>query len=183
MSSPTTVRVVEQTTTVRVVDNKPTVRIVAPGPPGPSGPVGPAGEGLTPGGSTGQHLAKVSATDFDAQWVSLNKLDRFEGSEITLTSNGQTGSVAHGLGTAIQVWGVLRNKAAEFGYNVGDEVNTYQYQNYGFAVGVQTWIRGSSVHYIVGQGGISVFDAGIDVGNGVKNVTLSSWKLVLRAFG
>lgn len=60
------VRVVEQNTSVHVVDSKPTVRIATPNFPGP---VGPAGEGLISGGLAGQHLAKVSTTDFDAQWV------------------------------------------------------------------------------------------------------------------
>lgn len=36
---------------------------------GPQGPEGPAGQGLIPGGTTGQVLAKKSNTDFDTEWV------------------------------------------------------------------------------------------------------------------
>lgn len=39
------------------------------GPEGPTGPQGPAGEGVSAGGTTGQVLAKASATDYDTEWV------------------------------------------------------------------------------------------------------------------
>ena len=39
------------------------------GPPGPDGEQGPAGEGVAPGGTTGQHLAKASDDDYDTEWV------------------------------------------------------------------------------------------------------------------
>jgi hypothetical protein len=38
------------------------------GPAGPTGPTGPAGPGVPAGGTTGQLLAKASATDFDVVW-------------------------------------------------------------------------------------------------------------------
>jgi hypothetical protein len=41
------------------------------GATGPQGPQGPAGEGVPSGGSTGQVLAKQSATDYDADWTTL----------------------------------------------------------------------------------------------------------------
>lgn len=39
------------------------------GPTGSTGPTGPAGLGVPPGGTTGQVLAKKTATDNDTQWV------------------------------------------------------------------------------------------------------------------
>jgi len=36
--------------------------------PGDTGPAGPTGPGVAEGGTTGQHLAKESATDFDTDW-------------------------------------------------------------------------------------------------------------------
>lgn len=41
----------------------------ADGVPGPVGPTGPPGPGVPPGGATGQQLAKASALDFDAVWI------------------------------------------------------------------------------------------------------------------
>lgn len=39
------------------------------GPTGPAGPLGPAGEGVAPGGTTGQILQKFSNSDYDTEWV------------------------------------------------------------------------------------------------------------------
>lgn len=39
------------------------------GATGATGPQGPAGEGVPAGGTTGQILAKASATDYDTEWV------------------------------------------------------------------------------------------------------------------
>src|SRR5262245_26333441 len=43
-----------------------------PGPPGADstvpGPIGPAGPGVPTGGSTGQVLSKINATDYATQW-------------------------------------------------------------------------------------------------------------------
>jgi hypothetical protein len=39
------------------------------GPQGPGGPTGPAGDNLPLGGTVGQYLAKASATNGDAEWV------------------------------------------------------------------------------------------------------------------
>lgn len=50
----------------------------SPGPAGPEGPEGPqgeagtpgaAGQGVPPGGSAGEVLAKASGTDYDTEWV------------------------------------------------------------------------------------------------------------------
>lgn len=40
-----------------------------PGPEGPEGPQGPPGEGVPPGGTTGQVLTKASNADFDDYWA------------------------------------------------------------------------------------------------------------------
>jgi len=37
--------------------------------PGPTGPAGLTGEGVPAGGTTGQVLAKINATDYNTQWV------------------------------------------------------------------------------------------------------------------
>lgn len=42
------------------------------GPAGLTGPVGPVGPGVPAGGSTGQILAKLSATNYDSAWVSAS---------------------------------------------------------------------------------------------------------------
>ena len=42
----------------------------APGAPGPRGPIGRTGQGVPTGGDPGQVLAKVSADDYDTEWVS-----------------------------------------------------------------------------------------------------------------
>ena len=47
----------------------------ATGPAGPEGPEGPVGEGVAPAGTTGQLLAKSSATDYDTEWVTPPTLD------------------------------------------------------------------------------------------------------------
>lgn len=38
---------------------------------GPAGPAGPAGPGVPTGGTTGQYLRKVSATNYDTEWATL----------------------------------------------------------------------------------------------------------------
>lgn len=68
---------VSNTVTVTEADNA--VTVTAPGPQGaqgtqgatgPTGPTGPAGEGVPTGGTTGQILAKASATNYDTEWTS-----------------------------------------------------------------------------------------------------------------
>src|SRR5215831_10166883 len=41
----------------------------AQGPMGSTGPQGPAGQGVPTGGTTGQVLSKINATDYNAQWT------------------------------------------------------------------------------------------------------------------
>lgn len=56
--------------TVRVVDVDVTVQVNGgPGPAGAAGPAGADGQGVPVGGTAGQVLAKVTATDFDTAWV------------------------------------------------------------------------------------------------------------------
>ena len=45
------------------------VAIVGALPAGPTGPIGPAGPGVAAGGTTGQALTKINATDFNTQWT------------------------------------------------------------------------------------------------------------------
>ena len=41
----------------------------ATGPTGPQGPQGPAGQGVPTGGTTGQVLSKINATNYNTEWV------------------------------------------------------------------------------------------------------------------
>ena len=41
----------------------------AQGPTGSTGPQGPAGQGVPTGGTTGQVLSKINATDYNTQWT------------------------------------------------------------------------------------------------------------------
>jgi hypothetical protein len=59
-----------------------------PGPPGADGATGPAGPGVAAGGTTGQILAKASATDYDTQWA-----DPAAGGGAVSSVDGQTGDV------------------------------------------------------------------------------------------
>jgi hypothetical protein len=59
-----------------VIENTVTRTVgLSPGPQGPegpagtTGPTGPAGEGVAPGGTTGQILSKFSNTDYATEWV------------------------------------------------------------------------------------------------------------------
>jgi len=45
-----------------------TLALGVPGPQGIPGPTGPSGAGIIPGGTTGQVLSKVDATDYNTQW-------------------------------------------------------------------------------------------------------------------
>jgi len=45
------------------------VAIVGALPAGPAGPTGPQGAGVAAGGTTGQALTKINATDFNTQWT------------------------------------------------------------------------------------------------------------------
>lgn len=53
----------------RVLMETDTVVVGLSGTSGPTGPQGITGEGVPPGGTTGQVLAKTSDADFATQWV------------------------------------------------------------------------------------------------------------------
>ena len=48
--------------------------IGATGPAGPTGATGAPGAGVIPGGTTGQILAKASATDYDTEWIAASSV-------------------------------------------------------------------------------------------------------------
>jgi hypothetical protein len=75
----TTVTVDEQRNTVTINGDDVTVATV--------GTQGPEGVGVATGGSTGQHLAKVSGTNFDTEWT--NNLQR---PSVLMTVTNSTGS-------------------------------------------------------------------------------------------
>lgn len=60
-----------------------------PGPQGPTGAQGPAGVGVPTGGTAGQALVKVDATNFNTTWSSLTSLL----SGLLVPSGGNTGQV------------------------------------------------------------------------------------------
>lgn len=63
------------------------------GPEGPEGPQGPAGEGIAPGGTTGQVLLKSSGTDYDTEWGERVVGDFTMTVGSTPPSNPETGDV------------------------------------------------------------------------------------------
>jgi len=66
---------------------------VVAGPTGTAGAPGPAGVGVVAGGTTGQVLAKINATDFNTQWVNLPSLTGYA-TESWVTSQGYITSSA-----------------------------------------------------------------------------------------
>jgi hypothetical protein len=53
-----------------------TASLAAVGPQGPAGATGAAGQGVPVGGTTGEVLAKASATNYDTEWVARNPFDQ-----------------------------------------------------------------------------------------------------------
>ncbi len=75
--------------TSQVVDVNATTSVIevdASNGPGPQGPQGPAGQGVPVGGTTGQVLAKNSATDYDTEWV-----DAGVGTVTSVNASGSVG--------------------------------------------------------------------------------------------
>jgi len=60
------------------------------GPTGPTGPTGATGPGVQAGGTTGQILAKASATDYDTQWVNTPPPTLYATSPIVYDSGTST---------------------------------------------------------------------------------------------
>ena len=81
--------------------------IGATGPAGPTGATGTPGAGVIPGGTTGQVLAKASATDYDTEWIAA-----------------PSGVGANGVNTAaIQDSAVTSDKIAD-GSIMGTDINS-----------------------------------------------------------
>jgi hypothetical protein len=55
------------------------------GPQGETGPVGAPGVGVPTGGTTGQVLSKVSGTDYDTEWTTLNPVVTVSGTTPSIT--------------------------------------------------------------------------------------------------
>ena len=64
------------------------VEVVTAGPQGVPGPAGPAGQGVPAAGTTGQVLAKASATDYATEWVNRGARLNFSDFEIASVSQG-----------------------------------------------------------------------------------------------
>lgn len=67
----------------------------AAGATGATGAAGATGQGIATGGTTGQVLAKASATDYDTEWIDAVDTGAitFDGNQIQGNSIGQTGSL------------------------------------------------------------------------------------------
>lgn len=101
----------------------------------------------------------------------------FESSEQTINA-GTLIEVPHGLSArSRKVWGVLRCKIAEFGYEVDDEVELpdHEASNNNTMVGADA----TNVFIIIGNANIRVLEK---VGSpGItRNITPASWRIVLR---
>ena len=59
------------------------------GATGPQGPAGTDGEGVPTGGTTGQVLAKINATDFNTEWVDQPDNVTLVGTPDYITISGQ----------------------------------------------------------------------------------------------
>lgn len=67
--------------------------------PGPTGPAGPAGAGVPTGGTTGQVLAKASATDHDTAWVDPTGGGGTGATNLAYTASPTGGTVTSDTGT------------------------------------------------------------------------------------
>lgn len=83
----------------------------ATGPAGADGATGPAGQGVPTGGTTGQTLRKVSATDYDTEWADPATGGVTEAQVETTQINAQTGT-AYTLGLTDRGQTVTMNNAA-----------------------------------------------------------------------
>jgi len=66
------------------------------GPTGPTGATGATGAGVITGGTAGQVLAKIDATDYNTQWKTLTK------SDVGLSNVDDTSDVSKPISTATQ---------------------------------------------------------------------------------
>jgi hypothetical protein len=78
-----------------IIVNEQPVQIISVGTQGPPGIPGPTGEGVPPGGSTGQVLSKASDTDFDTEWTDGGTGSGTVTSVSVVTANGVSGTVAN----------------------------------------------------------------------------------------
>ena len=79
----------------------------ADGAQGPAGPAGPAGAGVAAGGTAGQSLLKVSATDYDTTWGTPSLASHSETTQATVRNS--TGSTLT-AGQIVYINGALGNR-------------------------------------------------------------------------
>jgi hypothetical protein len=77
------------------------------GAEGPAGPTGPAGAGVVAGGTVGQSLLKVSATDYDTTWGTPSLASHSETTQATVRNS--TGSTLT-AGQIVYINGALGNR-------------------------------------------------------------------------
>lgn len=102
-----------------------------------------------------------------------------ESAEQTITSGTLT-EVAHGLGARPRkVWGVLRNKVADAGYAVDDEIETFAYRGVSGDTeeGVLVGADATNTFFTIGSSGIRLWNKNTGQNAGLTN---SSWRVVLR---
>lgn len=106
----------------------------------------------------------------------------FESAEQTITIDGGTGSVSHGIGGVPQIFGAyLRCKVANVGYAVDDEVMLPMTSGGGAWQGGNVWANSTNIGYILssdGAGGIYLYNKTTGV---PTLITPGSWRVILRA--
>ncbi|MEW6775039.1 MAG: DUF2793 domain-containing protein [Bdellovibrionota bacterium] len=103
----------------------------------------------------------------------------FESAQITLTAAAAIGPTAHNLGVQPKrLWGVLKCITGEHGYSAGDEI---EFPWRGDAANMGLTLKADATNYSGRFGSATNVITVIDGSGLTQNITLASWKLLVRA--